>query len=200
MNTIPSQSVDPLTAAMELFWERGYVATSLSDLLLRMRVSRKHIYSTYGNKEGLFRAALEAYVRDVAKPRMACLLERPAGLASIEEYLRTSEFHPGFRGSLLCNSVAESENLSAESLAIIHAHFADLKGALIQNLDLARERGELGVPYPTSAMAHQVMNTFMGMSLMGKLMGDASASTQMVDIMLSCMRGPGQRSPSAAAS
>ncbi|MBJ7932852.1 TetR/AcrR family transcriptional regulator (plasmid) [Bacillus toyonensis] len=50
-----------LDAAMQLFWEKGYEATSLSDLTSRMGIQRPSIYSTFGDKKELFEAALRRY-------------------------------------------------------------------------------------------------------------------------------------------
>lgn len=51
-----------LAKALELFWERGFEATSMSELTEAMGMSPSSIYSTWGDKEGLFRAALNRYV------------------------------------------------------------------------------------------------------------------------------------------
>ncbi|NOU79923.1 TetR family transcriptional regulator [Paenibacillus sp. LMG 31459] len=50
-----------LDAAMELFWEKGFEATSLSDLTSRMGIQRPSLYSAFGDKKGLFEAALRKY-------------------------------------------------------------------------------------------------------------------------------------------
>ncbi|UQZ36652.1 TetR/AcrR family transcriptional regulator [Paenibacillus sp. PK3_47] len=50
-----------LDAAMQLFWEKGYEATSLSDLTSRMQIQRPSIYSGFGGKRELFEAALRKY-------------------------------------------------------------------------------------------------------------------------------------------
>ncbi|WP_142341029.1 TetR/AcrR family transcriptional regulator, partial [Bacillus thuringiensis] len=50
-----------LDAAMQLFWEKGYAATSLSDLTARMEIQKPSLYSAFGDKEGLFEAALRRY-------------------------------------------------------------------------------------------------------------------------------------------
>lgn len=50
-----------LDAAMQVFWEKGFEATSLSDLTSRMGIQRPSIYSTFGDKKGLFEAALRKY-------------------------------------------------------------------------------------------------------------------------------------------
>lgn len=50
-----------LDAAMQLFWEKGFEATSLSDLTSRMGIQRPSLYSAFGDKKGLFEAALRKY-------------------------------------------------------------------------------------------------------------------------------------------
>jgi AcrR family transcriptional regulator len=46
---------------MTVFWRQGYEGTSLSDLTEAMGINRPSLYATYGNKEELFRKALERY-------------------------------------------------------------------------------------------------------------------------------------------
>ena len=53
-----------LTAAMQQFWERGYEATSLSDLTRAMGIQRPSLYGAFGGKESLFQAAIELYAKN----------------------------------------------------------------------------------------------------------------------------------------
>ena len=52
-----------LDDAMLLFWEKGYKATSLSDLTAKMGIQRPSLYSAFGDKEKLFEAALRKYTK-----------------------------------------------------------------------------------------------------------------------------------------
>jgi AcrR family transcriptional regulator len=52
---------EALDRAMTVFWTKGYEGTSLSDLTAAMGISRPSLYAAYGNKEELFRKALERY-------------------------------------------------------------------------------------------------------------------------------------------
>ena len=47
--------------AMEAFWEHGYTATSVTDLLEEMGLHRGSLYGTFGDKKKLFLAALDKY-------------------------------------------------------------------------------------------------------------------------------------------
>jgi TetR/AcrR family transcriptional repressor of nem operon len=50
-----------LIKATELFWEKGYFATSIQDLVAHLGINRASLYTTYGNKKTLFIKALNHY-------------------------------------------------------------------------------------------------------------------------------------------
>src|SRR3954470_23386410 len=70
---------DPDTAAqeaMEAFWERGYAATSVNDLLAEMRLNRGSLYGTVGDNKKLFPAGLERFEAQGGDD-LRHMLERP---------------------------------------------------------------------------------------------------------------------------
>ena len=74
-----------LDEAMQLFWEKGYEATSLSDLTSRMGIQRPSIYSAFGGKEELFEAALRKYT----KSRASLIRTRLQSNPSVKEAFHT---------------------------------------------------------------------------------------------------------------
>ena len=114
-----------LERAMLAFWARGYDGTSLSDLTEAMGISRKSLYAAFGNKEELFRKALQRYVegpasyaaraiseptaRQVAKTFLAGTVQattgvgRPTGCLTVQGSLAAGESGLPARNSLtLC--------------------------------------------------------------------------------------------------
>src|SRR4051812_14583807 len=55
-----------LERAMVVFWEQGYEGASLTDLTAAMGITRTSMYAAFGNKEDLFRKALERYAEGPA--------------------------------------------------------------------------------------------------------------------------------------
>jgi len=53
---------EALEAAMLVFWEKGYDGATLTDLTEAMGITRTSMYAAFGNKEDLFRKALDLYI------------------------------------------------------------------------------------------------------------------------------------------
>ncbi|AOW78932.1 TetR family transcriptional regulator [Colwellia sp. PAMC 20917] len=58
---------------MNVFWQKGYVGASLTDLTKEMGINKPSMYSAFGNKEALFVKATQCYIDTKMKPHMALL-------------------------------------------------------------------------------------------------------------------------------
>lgn len=69
---------EALERAMLVFWERGYDGASLTDLTEAMGITRTSMYAAFGNKEELFRKALQRYIQGPASYLNAALQQPTA--------------------------------------------------------------------------------------------------------------------------
>ena len=76
-----------LDVALAVFWRHGYEGASLSDLTRAMRINRPSLYAAFGNKEQLFRRALDRYA-ERATADLAEALSAPTARAAVERLLR----------------------------------------------------------------------------------------------------------------
>ncbi|MEU7143385.1 TetR/AcrR family transcriptional regulator [Nocardia sp. NPDC046473] len=76
-----------LEQAMELFWERGYRGTSLTDITAALGINRPSMYAAFGNKEALFREAVALYSEALRVPVESALRGGPTTRAAIADTL-----------------------------------------------------------------------------------------------------------------
>ncbi|SHF69676.1 transcriptional regulator, TetR family [Jatrophihabitans endophyticus] len=76
-----------LEAAMQLFWAKGYEATGVAELTEAMGITPPSLYAAFGNKEELFRRAVDRYVTGPAS-HLAVALDQPTARAVAEHLLR----------------------------------------------------------------------------------------------------------------
>jgi len=79
-----------LRQALDLFWERGYEGTSLSDLAQAMGIASASIYAAFGSKEQLFRRTMALYGATSGEPPRRALREEPTARAAIRSMLRAT--------------------------------------------------------------------------------------------------------------
>ncbi len=58
---------EKLEVAKDLFWKKGYAATSMADLVDAMNINKSSLYQTYGSKHDLFLKSLIKYLKEKEK-------------------------------------------------------------------------------------------------------------------------------------
>src|SRR6266851_3479508 len=113
-----------LDAASELFYDHGVHTVGIDTIIERAGVAKASLYSSFGSKEGLVRAYLEARHasrRATVLAEMA-LHDDPRGkLLAVFDVLGTTVKQPGFRGCAFANASAESEPDSAAAEVTLKA-------------------------------------------------------------------------------
>lgn len=107
---------EALDRAMEVFWRRGYEGATLQELTAAMGINRPSLYAAFGNKEQLFRRALERY-RNGPVSFVVEALSEPTARRTVEAIFRgtirllADRTHPPgcmvVQGALACGEDAE---------------------------------------------------------------------------------------------
>lgn len=90
--------------ARAVFWERGYEESSLPELERATGLSRSSIYHAFGNKRGLFDAALASYLAEIIRPRL-----QPLNASTVDPQAITDYF-TGLRAALAQPNSLQSHN------------------------------------------------------------------------------------------
>ena len=175
-----------LNQAMLRFWERGYRATSVEDLVKATGVNPGSLYGAFpGGKHTLFLKSLERY-SDLVVPQQLGALEGPdASVAEIRGYfdaLIEDLMRPeGRQGCLLVNSAIENAAEDDEVAAVVRGHLARLEGCMAGALSNAIGRGEVRATLDPVGTAKLLVATGQGLMVVGKANPDRAVLLAIVD-------------------
>ncbi|CAI0873510.1 TetR/AcrR family transcriptional regulator [Serratia entomophila] len=158
-------------AAMRVFWQRGYAATSIQDLVEGTGLSRSSLYSTFENKQGLYQQALRRY-EAVTAANVKLLSGAGSPRELIREFLaRIAEDElgdPQRRGCLVANATLELAGHDPAVAELVAHNFQRLQKALEALLERGQQSGDVAVTRSPRALAHFFVNTAQGIRVFGK--------------------------------
>lgn len=129
--------------AMRVFWKSGYASASMADLYAATGLKPGSVYAAFGDKEGLFRRAFEAY----AAHFRATLPDGLTGLAAIEAWIGIqadlSIADPERKGCLIVITITERHAHSAATQAMAQARMDEIRAFFRDSLTEAAAAGEL---------------------------------------------------------
>lgn len=107
---------------MEMFWAKGYDATSIADLMTATGLQKGSLYKSFGSKGDMFLLALAAYDRAEVETcaQMMDGLPGPDALSAFLALPSSAVGAGGRNGCLLCNSLSEFAQLDAAAQAHVN--------------------------------------------------------------------------------
>lgn len=172
-------------AAMTVFWQKGYAATTVPDLTAAMGISPPSLYAAFGSKEQLFRRVLDRY--DEGPSRFVpAALAAPTARRVIEQLLRgaaammTSRRNPG--GCLMVRSEGScgggrDDPLRQEVVARLIGGEAGLR----RRLEAARTEGDLPSDADPAGLARYVMTVNYGIAVQAAIGASRDQLDRMID-------------------
>jgi AcrR family transcriptional regulator len=157
-----------LDAALLLFWHRGYEGTSLSALTKSMRINVPSLYAAFGNKEMLFKKALERYLQKPASylPRA---LEQPNARRAVERLFKGAidmVMNPGHAdGCLLVQGALAASPAAASIRNKLSLCRAAAEAAVRRRFERAIAEGDLPANVSATKLARYIITVLWGLSV-----------------------------------
>lgn len=165
----PQEALDKAT---EVFWRRGYEATSIEDLTTSMGINRGSLYDTFGGKQELFLACMDRYCQGMVASRLSILNQPGPALQTIRTFISTMlEFalsYPERKGCLIANTVMELGPHEKEIGDRAAKAMGNLEEAFFKALTRAREQGELKNGKDPRSLARFLTTMMQGVIVMLK--------------------------------
>ena len=164
-------TAEALHQAMNVFWRKGYEATSLVDLLAATGLSKSSLYATFGGKRELFLAAFDEYRRARAHAMYQTLAREPAGRA-IEAFFQLLLSGPNAEEpSRGCMSINQAVELAPHDPEVRERVMQDLRlieEALAQAISRGQQQGDLRSLRPAQDLAGLLMLGFPGLQVLAR--------------------------------
>ncbi|MFJ1935982.1 TetR/AcrR family transcriptional regulator [Kitasatospora sp. NPDC088160] len=167
-----------LQSALELFWRRGYEATSMADLVEELGIARASIYATFGSKHELFLRALERY-GEQADPALLAELSQPGPVlpavrALVRRFAAESAEDGLKRGCFITNTAVELAARDPSAARRVEAGLGHLETVLTAALVRAEAQGELPAGRDPRALARMLLVLLQGVRVLGRTADGAS--------------------------
>ncbi len=180
-----------LEKTTDLFWERGFEATSMNEVVARTGLNKHSLYSEFGDKEKLFIDCIDYYSSNSSRFVRDILARKPLGLSNIEAFFENRVSYAASddcKGCLIFNSVTEKETLSKEINLRIKSRVSKIKALFYNCLKAAQERKEISVDKDCKALADYLTCFTCGLVNFGKNETNKKELRKMVDVALSSIR------------
>ncbi len=186
-NVIHFDEDSALRQFMEIFWTRGYKATTTRELARSAGISESSLFNRFHSKRELYIKSLGHY-HDMMKSRRKVMEEESSALMGISKYwqsLAKSASDPSrTRGCMITNATIEQTD-DPEIAAYLKTVHKDYEKAFKKSLDRAVRQGELKPDTDTLALAQFLANNAQGMRLLSRTNPGKQLVKNVVDLTMS---------------
>lgn len=173
--------------AMNTFWDKGFQATSLTDLTNATGLNKKTLYAEFESKQGVFDAALSLYTSMGVAQAEQFLTAEPLGLENIRRYFLAMDYEPSCRGCLMTMTINQKNLVDESSMTLVRRALERIEALLRQNLTAAAAAGDLEDPAAVDRLATFLIFSIQGITTMGKYEGNRQKLAYTVETILSLL-------------
>lgn len=180
-----------LNQAMALFWQQGYEATSIQELLDVMGIGRGSLYDTFGDKRQLFLAALQRYQSSGDHSLVAPLRQFDSAKEAIRQLfinlVNITRDDPDQKGCLIVNSAVELAPHDPHMAEAVSRAQNNTEELFYQAILHGQEMGEIPSEKEPRALARFFVNNIRGIRVMAKYNPDLPALHDIIRTALSVL-------------
>ena len=178
-----------LAQALRVFWTKGYEGASLTDLTEAMGITRPSLYAAFGNKESLFRKALELYEREKLA-YVTNAMAQPTARKVAETMLRGAVENAvdGGDGHHGCLRVITSATCGDEAQSIrceIMERSKAGRDALTERFERAKAEGDLPANVNVDGLMRVLVAYMQGISVQANMGATREELDELVETALS---------------
>ena len=161
-----------LDRTMRVFWEHGYHATSVQDLMKAAGVQKQSLYCAFGDKRSLFLKCLNLYTKQTLFEIQRMLNETDSAVEGVERVMRFASQAPESKncppGCLMANTALELGLNDRGVAEEIRKMFRGVEKMLAAAVRKAQAQGEISKNLDCVAIGQALANTISGIRILEK--------------------------------
>jgi TetR/AcrR family transcriptional repressor of nem operon len=173
-----------LNNAMQLFWKKGYEATSMKELVDVTGLTTRSMYNIFGSKNGLFEACLDWYYHSGIRSRYENLI-REDGLIAIRHFFDMLAERKTKEGCFYVNTASNRSTIEDGTITIVDEFFENLESIFEAKLFYAVEKE--GYEDDPVLRAKQLIVIVQGLSVYSKVNSDPTENRKMIYNLLASL-------------
>ncbi|SFG32196.1 TetR/AcrR family transcriptional regulator [Neptunomonas qingdaonensis] len=172
--------------AKNLYWEKGYHATSMRNLQDVVDMRPGSIYAAFGSKDNLFKEALNRYAETSAENLADSMAQETTALGGLKRFLRNVTIcNKGTAPSGMCmivKSVAElTQNDSPDLLAQAKGILQTIEASFANIFQQAINNGEVSTQKSPAELARYFQVQLIGLRTYAQVTNDINAVEKFID-------------------
>ncbi|GAA4329293.1 TetR/AcrR family transcriptional regulator [Mucilaginibacter gynuensis] len=176
---------EKLVTARDLFWKKGYNATTMNDLVDTLAINRSSLYLAYGNKHELFIKSLGNYIQQKDKQYSHAAKKSKKPLEAIRHIILSVTVSAiKDTNCLFTNSVFELATTDTEVSSILRKQTLKAVDLFEQLLNQAKADGSLKSSKEPRALAHYLVSGLVSIYNTQILFNDAALTKQTAEILI----------------
>ncbi|MCX5401303.1 TetR/AcrR family transcriptional regulator [Streptomyces sp. NBC_00102] len=171
--------------AMNVFWRKGYAATTPQDLVDAIGIGKGSLYNTFGSKHALFEMALRRY-RDSQAVALIEMVEEPGPVKvrlrrTLKSLAEMDLADPDRRGCMAVNAAAELAGTDQVATELVQRMFARTEDAFRALIEEGQRSGEIAPERDPTAWGSLLLNTVVGLRLMARVAETPDRLVRVID-------------------
>ncbi len=177
---------DVIEKAKNLYWEKGYHATSMRNLQDVVDMRPGSIYAAFGNKDNLFKEALNRYAKEGATNLANSIAQEKTVLAGLKRFIHSvTVCSKGTAPSGMCmvvKTVGElTQNDSPDLLAHATSILERVEASFVKTFQQAIDNGEISDNKDPAELARYFQIQVMGLRTYAQVSNDTDAVEKYID-------------------
>jgi TetR/AcrR family transcriptional regulator, transcriptional repressor for nem operon len=164
-----------LDAAMECFWNRGFRATSMRDLVEKTGITGASLYNAFGDKRALYQRTLDRYVESSVADRVKrCeqLPPREAIVSFFGEILKRSLADRDRKGCMLVNAALDVAPHDPEFQKVVAEMLMRIEAFFNRCVRTGQKQGTINSSLSSDELARHLLGVLLGIRVLARVRPD----------------------------